>query len=178
MDGNCAVFGHRQQLHWNGKLYNNKPILKNTSKNRSIRDRFWCWRHSIACYNVQFLGSYFQCGGLALETIHGNFKRWFYHWMKPDGQGLYRAAAWQYLLTLKANRKRIGTISDDCATTDKNTTWNTQWVDELFLHYDQTTSLLRWKNKHLSKKQNNGHGYSFFADINPNDMTPYIGGML
>ena len=178
MDNDSAVFAHPQQTHWNGNLLNDKPILKDKPKIHKIRDTFWNWRHSVACFNVQFLSSYFQCGGLALEVIHANFRRWFYPWMKHDGQGLYKAAAWQYLLTLKSNLSKIDTILKDCIDDNKITHWNQDWIDELYLHYDQTMSLLHWRKQNLPKHINNGHAYSYFKNIQPMDWKKHIGGIV
>ena len=163
MDSDAAVFAHHKQLHWSGKNYNKNNAIPRYEKNWNHRNSFWSWRHASACYNVQFLGSFFQCGGLALEIMHGNFKRWFWSWMKRDTMGFQKAVGWQYLLPLKANYTRMRNITEKYIK-ERNCEWPIDWINELHRHYDNTTGLVDLKNDIL-KAENNYHAYLHFDNI-------------
>lgn len=167
MDAKHAIHAHPQQAHWNGSNHNKKQIIKRYKKNWRFRNGFWLWRHAQACFNAQFLLSYFQSGALALENIHANLYHWFYSWMKKHGMGLEKAAAWQYQLVLKSNQKRANKMVKEFVSPTKNRTasWPEDWINKISRIYDYANSLTDLKQQNLCN-ENNGHAFIEYYDKN------------
>lgn len=168
MDTNEAVHAHRDQAHYNGKCYNRTSAIPKYDRIWKYRDSFWLWRNAQACFDVQFLRCYFQCGGNGLETHHANWKYWFGNkWMKHDGlHFIPYALAWQYPMVLKANSTRTTTMQQISASNDgkkKFAPWfgKEEWIDEIHKIYDDANGMNDLKKKKFTEC-NNFHAYCSF----------------
>ena len=99
-----SVHAHKDQKHFNNKCYNKTSSIPKSEKIYKFRVKFWNLRTIKAAFLVQFLDSFFQKGGNAVEHIHCNNTRWF-KWLKQNGVGFAGSIATTYNEAFKHNCK-------------------------------------------------------------------------